>query len=285
MRGEARRASALWLLPAMLMLALGFIVPLGIFFVKTLLLEPLPLGLWGTVAQVLSSPATLNAAVATNWIALAVTLGTLVVGYPIAWYLANRRGLVVTLVVFSVVVPYFTSVIVRTYSWMVLLGRNGVVNHFLQATGIADAPLPLIYNKPAIIASMGYVLLPYMILTLYATMRAIDPAYMRAARSLGASAGRAFLRVYLPLSIAGVLSGSLIVFILAIGFFVTPALMGGPGDVMMAMLIQEAVEVNLDWPTAAILSLLLLAVTLVLYAVYFRVAGLRRLLGGAGRGQ
>ena len=181
--------------------------------------------------------------------------------------------------IFCVVVPYFTSVIVRTYSWMVLLGRNGVVNQLLQAPGLIERRCTLLYNKVGIVIGMTYVLLPYMVLTLFAAMKAIDPSLLRAARGLGASRLYVFRRVYLPLSLHGVVSGALIVFILAIGFFITPALMGGPADVMVAMLIERSVEITIDWPSAAVMSLLLLAATLVLYAVYYRVTDVRRHAG------
>jgi ABC-type spermidine/putrescine transport system permease subunit I len=162
---------------------------------------------------------------------------------------------------------------------MVLLGRNGIVNQLLLGSGLVDAPVALLYNKTGILIGMTYVLLPYMILTLYAAMKAIDPSYMRAAQALGASRTYAFRHVYLPLSAHGAISGCLIVFILAIGFFITPALMGGPSDVMIAMLIERSVEIMLDWPSAAIMSLLLLALTLVLYALYYRVTDVRRMMG------
>jgi ABC-type spermidine/putrescine transport system permease subunit I len=126
---------------------------------------------------------------------------------------------------------------------------------------------------------MAYVLLPYMVLTLYATMRSIDPGLLKAARGLGASGFYVFRRVYLPLSLHGVISGALIVFILSIGFFITPALMGGPSDVMVAMLIERSVEITLDWQSAAIMSLFLLLVTLALYAVYSRITDIDRLMG------
>jgi ABC-type spermidine/putrescine transport system permease subunit I len=121
--------------------------------------------------------------------------------------------------------------------------------------------------------------MPYMILTLYAAMRAIDPSYLRAAHGLGASRLFAFRYVYLPLTWHGVISGALIVFILAIGFFITPALMGGPSDVMIAMLIERSVEINLDWPAAACMSLVLVLATLTLYAIYYRVTDVQRMMG------
>jgi putative spermidine/putrescine transport system permease protein len=271
----------LLMLPAFAMLALVFLAPLGWFFVQTLVLDNDPSMLWSQIVVVVTSRATLQAIGATNWISLLVTVTVLLLGYPIAYYLANRRGLRFTLVVFCIVVPYFTSVIVRTYSWMVLLGRTGLINQTLLGMGIIDAPLPLIYNKTGIVVGMTYVLLPYMVLTLFAAMKSIDRNLLLAARGLGAGGAMIFWRVYLPLSLHGVISGALIVFILSIGFFITPALMGGPSDVMVAMLIERSVEITLDWPAAAVMSLLLLAVTLVLYAIYYRVTDVHRLMGAA----
>jgi putative spermidine/putrescine transport system permease protein len=269
----------LLMLPAFAMLALVFLAPLGWFFAQTLVLDNDLSTLWSKIVAVVSSRATLQAIGATNWISLLVTVTVLLLGYPIAYYLANRRGLRFTLVVFCIVVPYFTSVIVRTYSWMVILGRTGLINQTLLGMGIIDAPLPLIYNKTGIVIGMTYVLLPYMVLTLFAAMKSIDRNLLLAARGMGAGGAMIFWRVYLPLSLHGVISGALIVFILSIGFFITPALMGGPSDVMVAMLIERSVEITLDWPAAAVMSLLLLAVTLVLYAIYYRVTDVRRLMG------
>lgn len=275
--------SALLILPAFVMLAIGFAIPLVSFFLRVLVTENTDGSIGFAFLEIFTSKVMLTSIMTTNWIALLVTVVVLLAGYPIAYFLTIDRSFRFTIVIFCIVVPYFTSVIVRTYSWMVLLGRNGVINRALLELGLIQSPLPLLYNKAAIVLGMSYVLLPYMVLTLYASMRNIDPALMRAARSLGAERAYAFRRVFLPLSAHGVLSASLIVFILAIGFFVTPALMGGPSDVMVAMLIERAAEITLDWRLAAIMSLFLLTVTLLLYAIYFRFADARRLLGGAWR--
>ncbi len=279
--GLGARLDARWLLlPAAAMLLLGFGLPLASFFVRVFLIDNPAGEMLGAFAEVLGSPVMRSAMLVTNGIALVVTLATLLVGYPVAYFLSVDRSWRFSLVIFCIVVPYFTSVIVRTYSWMVLLGRNGVINRALLETGLVEKPLPLMYNKPAIVLAMAYVLLPYMVLTLFAAMRAIDPSLMRAAASLGASGRYAFRHVFLPLSMHGVLAACLIVYILALGFFITPALMGGPSDVMIAMLIERAAEVTLDWRLAAILSLVLLAATLLLYALYFRFADAKRLLQG-----
>ena len=276
-----RERILLLMVPALAVLVLMFLVPLELFFVRTFTEFD------GTTAEfieqgrgLLLSQAYLTALGTTNWISLIVTMTTLLIGYPIAYYLTTATGIGVTIVVLSIVLPYFTSIIVRTFSWMVLLGEHGLVNDVLLTTGLIGAPLPLMYNRLGVLIGMSYVLLPYMVLTLYAAMRAIDPSLLRAAAGLGASGFYTFRRVYFPLSLHGVLSGALIVYILSIGFFITPALMGGQHDIMIAMLIDRALEVAVDWPSAALMSLTLLVVTLALYAVYYRVTDIRRLIGG-----
>ena len=268
------------LLPAIVLLVVVFLAPLVWFYIQSLS----SIGTFSEIVEqfvvVLGSKAVLTALSSTNWISLLVTLLVLVLSYPLAYYLATHSDWRFSLILFCIVVPYFTSVIVRTYSWMVLLGRNGLVNNLLLTLGVINEPLTLLYSKTGILIGMVYVLLPYMVLTLYASLKAIDPGLMRAARGLGASWWFAFTRVYFPLSLHGVVSGSLIVFILALGFFITPALMGGPSDVMLAMLVERAVEVTFDWASAAIMSLLLLVATLGLYAIYYRVTDLRRMMGG-----
>jgi putative spermidine/putrescine transport system permease protein len=271
--------STLFIVPAVLLLALVFVGPLIWFFARSLGSLGTPGEILSHAWAVVSSKAVLTALSTTNWIAMLVTLLVLLISYPVAYYLANNRGLRFTLVLFCVVVPYFTSIIVRTYSWMVLLGRQGLVNQVLLQLGLIDQPLTLLYSKTGVLIGMVYVLLPYMVLTLFAAMKAIDPSLMRAARGLGAGSFYAFTRVYLPLSMHGVISGSLIVFILSIGFFITPALMGGPADVMIAMLIERSIEITFDWGGAAVMSLLLLAATLVLYSIYYRVTDVRRMMG------
>jgi putative spermidine/putrescine transport system permease protein len=275
-----RDRTLLLMLPALAMLVFMFLVPLALFFVRSFMEFD------GTSAEFLDqgrdllfSQAYLTALGTTNWISLIVTVTTLLIGYPIAYYLTTATGAGVTIVVLSIVLPYFTSIIVRTFSWMVLLGEHGLVNDALLAAGLIGAPLSLMYNRLGVLIGMSYVLLPYMVLTLYAAMRAIDPSLLRAAAGLGASGFHTFRRVFFPLSLHGVLSGALIVYILSIGFFITPALMGGQHDIMIAMLIDRALEVAVDWPSAALMSLTLLVVTLALYAIYYRIADIRRLIG------
>jgi putative spermidine/putrescine transport system permease protein len=270
---------AVFILPAVALLAFVLVVPLIWFLIQSLATVGTAGELLVNAWTIITSKAVVTALITTNWISLLVTLLVLLISYPLAYYLANHRGLRFTLVFFCIIVPYFTSVIVRTYSWMVLIGRNGIINQALLYLGVINEPLVLLYTKTGILIGMVYVLLPYMVLTLFATMKAIDPSLMLAARGMGASNFYSFTRIYFPLSVYGVISGSLIVFIVAIGFFVTPALMGGPADVMIAMLIERSVEIMFDWSGAAIMSLLLLFATLVLYGIYYRVTDVRRMMG------
>jgi len=279
-RRAPRDLTLLLMLPAVAMLVLMFLVPLVLFFVRTFAEFDGTTADFVTQARdLLLSEAYLTALATTNWIALIVTLTVLLLGYPIAYYLTTADGPGVPIVVLAIVLPYFTSIIVRTFAWMVLLGEHGLINDLLMVAGIIHHPLPLMYNRLGVLIGMSYVLLPYMVLTLFAAMRGIDISLLRAAEGLGASGFYTFRRVYFPLSLHGVLSGALIVYILAIGYFITPALMGGQHDIMVAMLIDRELEVALDWPSAALMSLSLLVVTLVLYAVYYRITDIRRLIG------
>jgi putative spermidine/putrescine transport system permease protein len=275
-----RDRTLLLMLPALAMLIFMFVVPLVLFFVRTFTeFDGTTADFIDQARDLLLSQAYLTALGTTNWISAIVTATVLLIGYPIAYYLTTATGIGVSIVVLSIVLPYFTSIIVRTFSWMVLLGEHGLVNDVLMATRLIHSPLPLIYSRLGVLIGMSYVLLPYMVLTLYAAMRAIDPSLLRASAGLGASGFYTFWRVYFPLSLHGVLSGALIVYILSIGFFITPALMGGQHDIMIAMLIDRALEVAIDWPSAALMSLTLLIVTLLLYALYYRITDIRRLIG------
>lgn len=266
-------------LPALIVLALVFFIPLVSFFIGSLSSIGSGGAILREIGAVVTAPAVIRATLFTLAIASIVTVTCLVAAYPLAYALLSSRGIAFSLIMACIVLPYFVSTIVRTYAWMVLLGRSGVVNQLLFQAGLTSKPLQLMYNETAIIIGMVYVLLPYMVLTLYASMKSIDGRLLRAAASMGASGPYTFRRVFLPLTVPGIVSGSLIIFILSLGFFVTPALMGGPRNVTIAMLIEREVEINLNWPLASIVSLLLLAVTMVLYAVYYRFARIDKMFG------
>jgi len=264
------------LLPAILVLLALFVYPL-LGIVDRSIYRPragYTLEFYGKIWRV---PVYLQVIGRTFRISAFVTLVCLALGYPLAYLLATRAPRAARLLLIVVVLPFFTSIIVRTYAWMVLLGRNGIVNHYLTWLGLAPAPLPLLYNQGGVLIGMSYVLLPYMVLTLYSVMRGIDAGLVRAAHSLGASRWQAFRRVFLPLSLPGIAGGTLLVFILSLGFFITPALMGGPSDVMIAMLIEREVEFTLNWSFASALAVILLALTLIGFVAYNRLVRLDRI--------
>ena len=275
-RQEAQRY-LLMLVPAVLVLAVLFAYPLLGIVHRSVYKAGYTLGMYRQIFRV---PVYLQVLLATFKVSALVTIVCLALGYPLAYMLATRRPRTAQLLIIIVVLPFFTSIIVRTYAWMVLLGRNGIVNQYLMALGLTDQPLLLLYNQGGVVIGMSYVLLPYMVLTVYSVMRSIDPGLVRAAHSLGASRLQAFRRVFLPLSLPGIAGGTLLVFILSLGFFITPALMGGPGDMMIAMLIEREVEITLNWSFASALAVILLALTLVGFAGYNRIVRLERIFEG-----
>ncbi|TPG42329.1 ABC transporter permease [Roseomonas nepalensis] len=204
-------------------------------------------------------------------IAAMVTGICLLLAYPVAVWLSRAGRLGLALGLFALLLPFWTSVLVRTYAWLVLLGRNGVINRSLRDWGWIDAPLPLLHNLGGVLIGMVQVLLPYMVLPIYAALLRVDPDLSRAAEGLGAPAWRSFLRITLPLSLSGVSAGCALVFVLSLGFFITPALLGGGRVIMISMLIEQQVREFLDWPFAAALSTVLLAATLVIYALIGRL--------------
>jgi putative spermidine/putrescine transport system permease protein len=273
------RHVGLFVLPALALLSLLFVLPIARFFVEAF--RGRDLAQVAAQGQAALGSAPVEAALlTTNAIALQVTVLVLLLAYPIALYLTRVSGMRFSFVMFCVVAPTLTGTIVRTFALMVMGGRYGLVNDVLvDRLGLLSLPLQLLYTRPAVVVAMAYVLLPYMVLTLYAAMKSVDSNLLRAARSLGASERQVFLRVFLPLSTHGVVSGSLMVFIFALGYYLTPALIGGQRDIMFAQLIQRTIEQALDWSSAAFMSLLLVVVTLLLYGIYCWVTDVRRLLG------
>ncbi|WP_338424535.1 ABC transporter permease [Sphingopyxis kveilinensis] len=191
-------------------------------------------------------------------ISAVVALLCVALGYPVAFLLASLPQRVANPLLILVLLPFWTSALVRTAAWAVLLQTNGVVNNALQYVGLIDAPLQLIYNRVGVYIAMTHVLLPFFILPLYGVMKGISPTAMRAASSLGARPLRAFWQVYLPQSLPGVAAGAIIVFTLALGYYVTPALVGGGADQMISASIAFYTNQSLNWGMAAALSLLLL---------------------------
>ena len=217
------------------------------------------------------------------WRTLVVSLGItglcLLLGYPVAYLIAHAPARRAGLLLGLVLLPFWTSLLVRTTSWIVLLQTQGVVNDLLVALGLVadDGRIALIYNMTGTVVAMTHVLLPFMVLPVYSIMRAIPPQQMNAAASLGASFPRAFVRVYWPQTLSGVGAGSLLVFILAIGYYITPALVGGQSGQLISNFIAYHMQTSLNWGLAGALGGVLLACVAALYLVYDRVVGLERM--------
>jgi putative spermidine/putrescine transport system permease protein len=213
-------------------------------------------------------------------ISLEVTLLCLLLGYPVAYVLSVLPARSANLLLICVMLPFWTSLLVRTTAWVILLQGNGPINGLLQWVGLVDAPLQLVFNRFGALVAMVHVLLPYMILPVYSVMKGISPTHMRAAQSLGATARVAFLRVYLPQTLPGIASGTVLVFILSLGYYITPALVGGPGEQMISYFITYYLNEVINWGMAAALGVLLLAATAILFALFGRMMNLRRVLAG-----
>ncbi|BDI05587.1 ABC transporter permease [Sphaerotilus microaerophilus] len=212
-------------------------------------------------------------------ISLEVTLLALLLAYPLAYWLSTLSARQANVLMILVLVPFWTSILVRVAAWIVLLQREGLVNKALLSLSVIGQPLELLFNRTGVIISMTHILLPFMILPLYSVMKSVPPTYQRAAVSLGSTPWAAFWRVYVPQTYAGIGAGALLVFILAIGYYVTPALLGGPNDQMISYYIAQYTNVDVNWGMACALGAVLLVATLILYAVYRKMAKAELSLG------
>lgn len=212
---------------------------------------------------------------------LIVTVMALLMGFPVAYLMSRVRGTTALLIGAVVVLPLWISILVRTYVWTIFLGRNGIINNVATGLGILDAPIQMMNTEGAVWLAMTQILLPVMILPIYASLRAIPPDLGRAAEGLGATRFGVFRHITLPLSLPGVAAGSVLVFIMSLGFFITPMLIGGPRSMMIATLITEQATRFLDWPEAAALSTILMVITLVVVIVFNRALRLERVMGSS----
>ena len=207
----------------------------------------------------------------TLYTSLIVTVGTLVLGYPVALSMV-RVPRYAPVILVLILLPFWTSVLVRSYAWMVLMGRHGILNEALLAVGMIDQPLRILNTPLATQIAMIHILLPYMVLLIANALRQIDPSLARAAAGLGATPWATFRQITLPLSLPGVAAGMLVVFVLALGFYITPAMVGGTREITLSMLIAQQVE-QLNWAYAATLSAVLLATALAIIAAFYRLFG------------
>lgn len=205
--------------------------------------------------------------------ALVITLLCALLGYPLAYYLANLPENRANLLLVLVLLPFWTSLLVRTTAWIALLQTNGVINSFLLSAGLIGQPFEMLYTSFATVVAMTHILLPFMILPLYSVMRGIDASYLRAAMSLGAKPIPAFVRIYFPMTLPGLSAGALLVFIISVGYYITPALVGGTDGQMISNIIAFHMQRSSNWELAAALGSLLLALILLLYWLYDRYVG------------
>jgi putative spermidine/putrescine transport system permease protein len=262
------------LVPALVFLAVFFLYPL----VRMIALSfDAPEGPLAYYTSIVASPVYMTVLALTFKTALGVTLLCVLFGVPTAYLLANLEGTWRNVLLIAVALPFLTSILIRTYAWMAILGRNGVVNQLLQAAGLTSAPMRLMHNELGVYVGMVHVLLPFMILPVYSVMSGIDRRLLHAAQSLGASPRKALVSVFLPLALPGIASGALLVFLIAIGFYITPALLGGPKQVMISNLIEVQVMELLNWGFGSALGFVLLVATVLLMVLFDRFLGLERL--------
>lgn len=269
----------LLLLPTLLLLVLIFLYPLAVVLSRSFT-EP-HLGLQNYVA-LYRSQAFRNILVNTFEIAGWTAAICLLLGYPFSYQLARLPKRWAQPLLGLCMIPFFTAILARLYAWTIILGDAGVINTYLLQWGIIHHPISLLFNRTAVIIGMVHVMLPYMVIVLYSQMVGIDRSLLDAATSLGASPFAGFRRVFLPLSMPGTYAGTLLVFIISLGFFVTPAVLGGGHDVTIATFVRQEIGV-LDWGAATAMSMVLLLVTVGLFFLLDRVFGTERLLVGGLR--
>ena len=266
----ARRTGLAPALPAIVLIVAFFIVPVAILLARSVT-EPEP-GLQN-YAALLGSPTYARILFNTFFVSGVVTLTTALIAFPVAWALALMPAFWARLLFGLILLSMWTNLLARTYAWMVLLQQTGLVNRTLMALGIIDEPLVLVNNLVGVTVGMVYIMLPFMILPLYGVIRKIDPAILQAAALCGASRTQALFRVLLPLAAPGLASGGLMVFVMSLGYFVTPALLGGTSYMMLAELIVQQVQSLVNWGLGGAAAFILLIVTLALYALQLRLAG------------
>ena len=266
----------LLLLPAGAFLLVFFVYPLA-------LLVSMSLGGTeglGVYRRLVATPVYLKVMLNTFETAGTVTAICLLAAYPFSTLLTKVSSATRARMLFLTMLPLWTSLLVRNYAWLLLLERKGAINYILQWLGIIDHPLELLYNQTSVVIGMVYVMLPFMILPLYSVMNGLDRTLLNAAETLGATYLQIFLRVYLPLTLPGIAAGSILVFMLSLGFFITPAMLGGPQQMMIAVRINTEAQQLLHWDVASALALMLLGSTMVLFAVGVRWFGFGKIWEG-----
>jgi putative spermidine/putrescine transport system permease protein len=258
------------LTPALVFIGIFFVVPVLALLVRSVL-EPTP-GLQNYV-QLLGSSTYLRIFGNTFIVSGFVTVISLLIGFPVAWALTIMPGRWASVVFAILLLSMWTNLLARTYAWMVLLQRTGLINKMLIGMGLIERPLALVNNLTGVTIGMTYIMLPFIIMPLYGVIRKIDPSILQAAALCGASRWQCLTRVLLPLAAPGMAAGALMVFVMSLGYFVTPSLLGGTANMMLAELITQFVQSLVNWGMGGAAALVLLVVTLTLYAVQLRFIG------------
>lgn len=269
------RLAFLLIAPLLALLAFAFFAPI-LRILAASVLEPRP-GL-SNYARLLSQPLYMDVIIRTLWISGACTALALLLGYPVAVLMARTRGGWATVIAACVLVPLWTSTLVRSYAWILLLDRNGILNGLMAKAGLISQPIDMLYGNAAVLMAMTHMLMPFVILPIYSALQSIPPELGQAATNLGAGPIRRFWSVTLPLSLPGVSAGCLLVFVMALGFYVTPALLGGPKTLMIATLISQQATELLNWPFAGAISGVLLALSLGIAVTFKRWLDLGRVV-------
>lgn len=262
-------------MPLLIIMIVGFIMPMFIIVKMSVMTPKFSFKHYITF---FSNPTYMQTYLRTFKTAFVVTFGCLLLGYPVAFFLANCvKTKTANFLRMFIVIPFWVSILIRTFAWKMILSNTGVLNVTLMKWGVIDEPLALLYNSFAVYLSMIHILLPFMILTLYGVMKGINPSYYNAALSLGAKPGKAFWNVYFPQSTQGILSGSLMVFIQALGFYITPSILGGSKDTMLPVVIEMQVNRALNWNIASAMAVILLITTIIIIVIYTKLLGADKL--------
>ncbi|MGB5215839.1 MAG: ABC transporter permease [Anderseniella sp.] len=265
--------------PALVLVLVVMVLPVGWLFYLSFI------GSDGTVsmenyARMLESKSYSRIFVTTFKVSLLTTAICIAIGYPLAYFLSQLPARAANICMLAVLLPFWTSLLVRTYAWLVLLQRKGLINNWGIEAGLWSEPLALVHNLTGTLIGMVHIMLPFLVLPLYSSMKAIDPDYLKAASNLGARPAQSFWQVFFPLSLPGLFAGSLIVFVLCLGFFVTPAVLGGGKVIMVSNQITNNIELFFNWGAASALGVVLLVVTLAILYVASKLLPLNNVLGG-----
>ncbi len=265
--------------PALLLVLVIMVIPVGWLFYLSFLSDE------GTFSlehyqRMIDSKSYARIFRTTFEVSILTTVICVLIGYPLAYFLAQLPSRAANICLLTVLLPFWTSLLVRTYAWLVLLQRKGLINSWAIDLGLWDEPVKLVHNLNGTLIGMVHIMLPFLVLPVYGSMKAIDKDYLKAAANCGASPTQAFWQVFFPLSLPGLFAGALIVFVLCLGFFVTPAVLGGGRVIMVAMRIADNIEIFFNWGAASALGVVLLLLTMGILYVSSKLLKLDRILGG-----